>query len=95
MLPLVTQIIGGIFLLIIGSLITYFVTTATTKNIQKAIALELVGTHEQIHHKVTMDLIIGKHENSCEARKDYKAMRDGIVFLVTQAKGSTHDIGLS
>lgn len=95
MSPILIQIMVGAFSASIGALITFFVVTATTKNMQKVIANEIVTTHEKIHHQIKIQDILDAHEKNCPARKDYKAMRDGIVFLVLQANGNIKELGLA
>ncbi len=117
---MVQQILIGSLCVFIGALISYFVTTLTTRNIQKAIAKEITSVHEQVHHKEPLDNVIKKHTSnclslvhekihhkkpiekiikehieSCPASTDYKAIKAGLIFLVTKANGNLHDLGLS
>ena len=89
------QIVIYILCIFIGALISYFVTTLTTRNIQKAIAKEITLTHEQVHHKKAFDHMIDKHMTDCPSAKDHDAVRTSLIFLVDKAGGNLHELGLS
>lgn len=114
------QIVVYVLCIFIGALISYFVTTLTTRNIQKAIAKEITLVHEQVHHREPLETIIKQHTANCQsvihekihhkkpiekiikehlencpASMDYKAIKSGLIFLVTKADGNLHDLGLS
>lgn len=61
------QIVVYVLCIFIGALISYFVTTLTTRNIQKAIAKEITLVHEQVHHKEPLESIIKKHTANCQS----------------------------
>jgi hypothetical protein len=92
---MITQVAIGTICLFIGSLLTFVITILTTKNIQKSIAKEITLTHEQVHHQKSMETLIQNHIKDCPSAKDYKAMRAGVIFLVTKAEGDLHSLGLS
>ena len=92
---MIQQIIMGFLCVFVGALLSFVITILTTKNIQKAIAKEITLTHEQVYHKESFDSKIDKHKEGCPSAVDYKAMRAGIVYLVTKEGGNLHDLGLS
>ena len=89
------QIVIYVLCIFIGALISYFVTTLTTRNIQKAIAKEITLTHEQVHHQKSIDSKIDKHIKNCPSAKDHDAVRTSLIFLVDKAGGNLHELGLS
>lgn len=85
----------GLICMVMGALISFFITTLSQRKLLNTIAKEITGVHEKIHHKVPVIEEIKQHKESCPAQKDYSSVKAALIFLVTKQDGNINDLGLS
>ena len=88
------KILIGILCLVIGALVSYFVTNISNSKVFKETVKEAIHIHNKIKHKDTPSELIALHEKKCLANKDYQTIISALQFLVIKMDGNPKELGL-
>jgi len=89
-----TTLIVGLVCIIMGALLTFFITTLSQRNLFNKIAKDITNVHERIHHNIPIKKAIIEHESKCQAHKEISSIKSALIFLVVKQGGNIKDLGL-
>jgi hypothetical protein len=84
-----------VFVLAIGALISYFVTTLVSRSGMVKISESIVDQHTKVYHQDNVRTAIQAHAKECPAPDDTRKIKMAVAFLVMKNGGNPKDFGLN
>lgn len=94
MSTVVSSIIVALVGCLFGALVTYFVTTISSRKSIEDMAYGVVRQHIKEFHKDDPWKIVEKHETECPAPPAVKRIERGVLFVVMKLGGNPSELGL-